>query len=165
MPQLDFTTWIPQLFWLAVTFFALYLLMTFVAMPRVGAVLDARRNRLDADLARAAQLKSEADAVIVAYERALAEARAAAQATVRETTERLEAAAAERQRELAQALAERISAAEREIASAKESALAQINNLATDVAASVTAKLIGTSPDARAVAAAVGSAAAERAVG
>lgn len=163
MPQLDFSTYVPQLFWLAVTFFVLFLLMKAVALPRVGAALDARRNRLDQDLARAAQLKSEAEAVIAAYERALAEARAQAQATVRETTERLEAAAAERQRALASALAERTSAAERDIAAAKERALGEIDGVAVEVAGSLAAKLIGTAPDASKLAAAVGNVVAERA--
>jgi F-type H+-transporting ATPase subunit b len=162
MPQLDFSTYVPQLFWLAVSFFVLFLLMKGLALPRVGAALDARRSRLDQDLARAAQLKSEAEAVIAAYERSLAEARAQAQATVRETTERLDAAAAERQRALASALAERTSAAEREIAAAKERALGEITSVAAEVAGSVAAKLIGAAPDAREVAAAVGAVVAER---
>jgi F-type H+-transporting ATPase subunit b len=165
MPQLDFSTYVPQLFWLAVMFFILFLLMKGVALPRVGAALEARRNRLDDDLARAAQLKAEAEAVIAAYERSLAEARAQAQATVRETTEQLEAAAAARQRELADALAERTRAAEREIAAAKERALEQLDSVAADVAASLAAKLIGISPDRSQVAAAVGAVVAERAAG
>jgi F-type H+-transporting ATPase subunit b len=163
MPQLDFTTWVPQLFWLAIIFFVLFLLMKGVALPQVGAAIDARRNRLDEDLARAARLKSEAEAIIAAYEAALAEARAQAQATIRETTERLEAAAAERQRTLAAALAERTAAAERDIAAAKARALEQINTVAADVAGSLAAKLTGTTPDPRALAAAVDGALAERA--
>jgi F-type H+-transporting ATPase subunit b len=163
MPQLDFTTWLPQIVWLAITFFVLFLLMKGIALPRVAAVLDARRHRLDQDLARAAELKSQAEAVIAAYEKALAEARAQAQATIRETTERIDAAAAERQRELARALTERIRAAERDIAAAKERALAEVRDIAADVAASLTAKLIGVSPDVDEVAAVVGNIVAERA--
>jgi F-type H+-transporting ATPase subunit b len=163
MPQLDFSTWVPQLFWLAITFFVLFLLMKGVALPQVNAALEARRNRLDDDLARAAQLKSEAEAIIAAYEAALAQARAQAQATIRETTERLDAAAAERQRTLAAALAERTAAAERDIVAAKERALAQINTVAAEVAGSLAAKLTGAEPDPRRVAAAVGRAMTERA--
>ena len=162
MPQLDFSTYVPQLFWLAITFFLLFLLMKRIALPRVKAVLDARRDRLDQDLARAAELKSQAEAVIVTYEKALAEARAQAQATIRETAERLDAAAAERQRELARALAERVTAAERDIAAAKERALAEVSGTAVDVARSLTAKLIGLAPDVGEVAAVVGNIVAER---
>ena len=164
MPQLDFSTYVPQIFWLAVTFLVLFLLMKGVALPRVGAALDARQERLDSDLARAADLKAQAEAVIAAYERSLAEARAAAQATIRETTERLEAAAAARQHELASAIAARTRAAERDIVAAKERALADIPTVAAEIAAALSAKLTGRMPDAQAVAAAVGSAVTERAV-
>lgn len=163
MPQLDFSTYVPQLFWLAVTFFILFVLMKGVALPRVGAVLDTRRARLDSDLARAAELKTQAEAVVAAYERSLAAARAEAQATIRETAERLEAAAAARQQELASALAARTSAAERDIAAAKERALAEIPTVAAEVAAALAAKLTGRPPDARTVAAAVSSTMTERA--
>jgi F-type H+-transporting ATPase subunit b len=162
MPQLDFSTYVPQLFWLAVTFFVLFMLMKGLALPRVAAALDARRNRLDADLARAGQLKSEAEAVIAAYEKALADARAQAQATIRETTVQLEAAAAERHRELATALAERIGAAEREITAVKQRALGEINDVAADVAGSVATRLIGVVPESGEVSAAVGRVMAER---
>ena len=163
MPQLDVATFAPQLVWLAISFVVLYILMARVGLPRVGAVLEARRRRLDDDLARAGELRDQAQAVIAAYEAAQADARARAQATIRETTERLAAAAAERQHQLAAALAEQTGAAEREIAAAKERALAEIRILAGDVAASVAAKLTGTVPDGRQVAAAVDAVVAERA--
>jgi F-type H+-transporting ATPase subunit b len=162
MPQLDFSTWTPQLFWLAITFLALFLLMKGVALPQVGAALDARRHRLDEDIARAAQLKSDAEAVIAAYEAALAQARAQAQVTIRETTERLEAAAAERHRALTTALGARIAAAEGDIVAAKERALTEIHAVAADVAGSLAAKLAGAAPDPQTLATAVGGAMAER---
>ena len=83
MPQLDVSTFVPQLFWLAVTFGLLLLLMARVGLPRVGGLIEARRRRVDEDLARAAQLKTEAEAALAAYQEALAKARAEAQAAVK----------------------------------------------------------------------------------
>ena len=105
MPQLEVSTFVPQLVWLAITFVILYLLMARIGLPRVGGVIEARRRRIDDDLARAAQLKSEAEAVLAAYQETLAKARAEAQAAVKETTDRLAAEAAERQRQLSETLA------------------------------------------------------------
>src|SRR5258708_30825054 len=119
MPQLDIATYLPQLFWLAVTFIALYLLMAWVGLPRVGGVLLQRRNRIEGDLEKAAQMRAEAEAAIAAYERALAEARAEAQQTLKETTERLNAEAAERPRHAAGALNAETPAAERRLAQAR----------------------------------------------
>jgi F-type H+-transporting ATPase subunit b len=163
MPQLDIATYVPQLVWLAISFFVLYLLMSRIGLPRVGAAIEARRRRREEDLEHAAQLRREAEAVVAAYERARAGAREQAQATIRETTERLAAAAAEQQRELTAVLTERTASAEREIAAAKQRALGEIRGVAADVAASIAARLIGTSSDQRNIAAAVDRVIAERA--
>jgi F-type H+-transporting ATPase subunit b len=162
MPQLDVTTFVPQLFWLAVTFVALLLLMSRLALPRVGKALDARRQRLDLDLARAAEFRAEAEAVVAAYQKTLAAARAEAQAAMKETAERLAAEAAERQRQLALSLAQDIAAAERRIGAAKERALEDIRGLATEIASLAAVKLTGLPADTRRVEAAVDAALAER---
>ena len=82
MPQLEVSTFVPQLVWLAITFVILYLLMSGIGLPRVGGAIEARRRRVDDDLARAAQLKSEAETVLAAYQQTLSNAREEAQAAV-----------------------------------------------------------------------------------
>ena len=146
MPQLDVSTFVPQLVWLAITFVVLYLLMAKFGLPRVNGAIEARRHRLDDDLARAAQLKAEAEAVLAAYQKTLAEARAEAQATIRETTDRFAAEAAERQRQLAEALAgrQRGRAADRR---GKRARSCRDAGIAADVARSVTEKLTGSAAD------------------
>jgi F-type H+-transporting ATPase subunit b len=155
MPQLDSTTFLPQLFWLAVTFIALYVVMRRLAVPQIWRALEARRQRLDSDLGRAAALKAEAEGVLAAYERALAGARAEAQTTLRQTAERMAAEAAERQRRLAASLAEQVAAAEARIAASKEAALGEIRGVAVDVGQAIVEKLIGTRPSAGRIDAAV----------
>jgi F-type H+-transporting ATPase subunit b len=162
MPQLDPAVFVPQLFWLAATFVLLYLLMQFVAVPQVGRVLEQRRRRLDSDLGRAGELRGEAEAVLAAYEKTVAAARAEAQARLRETAERMAAEAAERQRRLAASLAEQIGAAERRIAASKSEALSQVRDLAADVGRVIVEKLTGAAPEAGRLAAAVEGALAGR---
>jgi F-type H+-transporting ATPase subunit b len=146
MPQLDVETFPSQLFWLAVTFVVLYILMSWIGLPRLSAAIEARRQRREADLARAAQLKSEAEAANAAFQRSMAEARAQAQAVLKETSDRLAAEAAERQRALAVALAEQVNEAERRIAATKQQALAEVRGIAVDVGRSVVEKLTGAAP-------------------
>lgn len=143
MPQLDVTTFPPQLVWLAVTFIVLYAMMAWFGLPRIGGILAARRGRVEGDLEKAGQMKAEAEAVIAAYERALAEARVQAQITIRETLERLNAEAAEHQRHLAQQLASETAAAERRIAATKAAALADLREVAVEVTRAAAARLIG----------------------
>jgi len=155
MPQLDISTFTPQLVWLAIWIVVLYLLMAKLAMPRIARAMEARRRRREDDLARAAHLKAEAEAASAAYQKTLAEARAQAQATIKETSDRLAADAAKQQRALAATLAEQIEAAERRIAATKEQALAEVRGIAVDVGRSVVEKLTGAAPDAAKMAAAV----------
>ena len=147
MPQLDFATYPQQLVWLAITFIVLYLLMSKLGLPRVSGVIEARRKRIDDDLARAEDIKNQAEAAMAAYQRALAEARAQAQAAIRERTEQFAAVAAERQRQLAEALAKHTYEAEQQIVTAKDNAFAEIRNVAVDVARSITEKLTGAATD------------------
>jgi F-type H+-transporting ATPase subunit b len=119
--------------------------------------IDARRQRREEDLARAARLKAEAEEASVAFERTMSQARAEAQAVLKETSDRLAADAAERQRALAAELADRIAAAERQIAATKDEALSEVRGIAIDVGRSVVEKLTGSAPDAAGLAAAVDS--------
>src|SRR3954453_9207392 len=146
MPQLDVETFPSQLFWLAVTFVVLYILMSWIGLPRLSAAIEARRQRREEDLARAAQLKSEAEAANAAFQRSMAEARAQAQAVLKETSDRLAAEAAARQRAPPAALAKQVNEAERRIAATKQQALAEVRGIAVDVGRSVVEKLTGAAP-------------------
>lgn len=163
MPQLDSSTFASQIFWLAITFLALYALMAKVALPKVSAVIMERHSRVEGDLERAAQMKAEAEAVLGAYERSLADARAEAQATLKETMERFSAEASKRQRQAADKLAQETAAAEQRIAEAKAQALADLRAVAVDVARAATRKIAGLEIDETQAAAAVEQVMRERA--
>jgi len=158
MPQLDYHTFVPQLVWLAITFVILYVLMSTIALPKVRAAIEGRRQHLDGDLNRAAALKEEAEATLAAYQKALADARAEAQETLRQMSEKLAAQAAERQHQLSATLAEHIAAAEARIAASKEQALGDIRGIAAEVGSAVVEKLTGATPNPLAVTTAVGHA-------
>jgi F-type H+-transporting ATPase subunit b len=158
MPQLDYHTFVPQLVWLAITFVVLYILMASLGLPKVKAAIEGRRRHLDSDLGRAAALKEEAEAALAAYQKTLADARAAAQDTLRQMSEKLAADAAARQHPLSETLAEQIAAAEARIAAGKDQALADIRGIASDVGSAVVTKLTGAAPNPLAMTNAVGHA-------
>ena len=155
MPQLDPTTFATQIFWLVITFGALYAILSRVALPRVADILAARRKKIDGDLDAAATLKSEAESVLKAYEKAMADARAQAQATLRQAAEDLAADAATKNAALSERLNREIKAAEERIAAVKNRAVDQISEIAGAAAGQATARLIGRAPDANAVRVAV----------
>src|SRR3546814_14500739 len=75
LPQLDPATFATQLFWGAVAFVALYLLMSRVALPRVAAVIEERGGRIGEDLDKAAQFNREAEEARAQYAKATADPR------------------------------------------------------------------------------------------
>jgi len=143
MPQLDVATFPSQIFWLIISFAVLYVLMAKLAVPKLGGIVEERRGRIDGDLEKAGQMKAEAEAVIAAYEKALADARHQAQLTMKETSDRLAAVAAERQHQANAAIAQRTAAAEQSIASAKAAAMGNLRSLAVDVARAAASRLTG----------------------
>ena len=143
MPQLDFSTFAPQLIWLAITFIGLYLLMAKVALPGIATVLEERRDRVANDLDQAEQFKRDTDAAIAAYEQALAEARAKAHEIAGATRDKLSAEIeAERQRVEA-TIADKTAEADAAIRGAKEQALGEIGNVASETAEAIVKELVG----------------------
>src|SRR5262245_56725828 len=84
-PPFDKTTFASQLVWLAVFFVALYVIISRLAIPRIGGIVAARRDRVEGDLAEANRLKDQSDAALRTYEKSLADAHARGQALASET--------------------------------------------------------------------------------
>ena len=79
MPQLDFSTFSNQIFWLVVTLVVIYFILSRIALPRIGGALGDRAGTITNDLVEAEELKQRALEAEQAYEKALADARAEAQ--------------------------------------------------------------------------------------
>jgi len=158
MPQLNPIDWGPQLVWLLLTFGVLYLLMVYVALPRIGSVIEARATRIAADLATAEKLRRETEEAIAAYEQALAEAKQKAHAIVEEGRVKLKAETAADRARLEKDLAKKSAEAEARIDKAKASAMKDVSAVAADVATDIVRRLIGIAPAKAEVEKAVGTA-------
>jgi F-type H+-transporting ATPase subunit b len=146
MPQLNPLDWGPQLIWLLITFGILYVLMLKVALPRIGAVIEARADRIAKDLAEADRLRRQTEEAIAAYEQTLAEAKQKAHAIIDEGRAKLKAESAAERARLDAELAERGAEAETRINAAKTAAMRDVNEVAANVAADIMRKLIGIAP-------------------
>lgn len=162
MPQLKTETYSSQVFWLVVAFIVLYWLNSRVGLPAVGAVLEARRERIDGDLDQASALKTQAEQVKAEFEKALAAADAEAKRALAEATDAVKAQTAQRQAELTAQLDARMREAEQSIADAKQAALASVRDVAADITAAAAAKVSGIQLDAQTAAGAVDAAMRER---
>ena len=143
LPQLDIATWPSQLFWLVVLFGAGYLVMAKIVTPRIGAVLEERRQTVDGDLEKARAASVNAAKIRADYESDLEKARIEAaefaKQAAMEATKKAEAADAK----TAKKLAEKVGAAEAKLAEAKTSAMANLNDVAAEAAMAAVASLAG----------------------
>ncbi len=154
-PPFDSSTFASQLVSLVIAFVALYVIVSRIALPKVGGVIEARQKAIDGDLAAAQKLKDESDAALKAYESELAAARARAQAIGSETRDRMNAAAEAERKTLEERLAAKLAEAEKAIASTRASAMSNVRGIAADAAAAIVQQLTGKAPDANAVNSAV----------
>jgi F-type H+-transporting ATPase subunit b len=154
-PPFQKDTFASQLVSLLIAFVALYLIVSRIALPRVGSVLDARANTIEGDLADAQKLKDESDGALKAYESELAAARGRAQAIGTETREKLNAAADVERKTLEEKLAVKLADAEKTIASTRETAMSNVRGIAADAASAIVQRLTGLQPDAQSVNSAV----------
>jgi len=154
-PPFQKDTFASQLVSLVIAFVALYLIVSKLALPRVGGVLDARQNTIDGDLADAQRLKDESNGALKAYESELAAARSRAQAIGAETREKLNAASEAERKTLEDRLAAKLTDAEKTIASTRDAAMSNVRGIATDAAAAIVQRLTGIAPDGASVGQAV----------
>ncbi|MGH1424145.1 MAG: F0F1 ATP synthase subunit B' [Pseudooceanicola sp.] len=154
MPQLDFSSFPNQIFWLVVTLVVIYLVLSRVALPRIGAVLAQRAGAITSDIAAAEDLKRKAVEAEAAYDKALADARVEASRIVAdakaEIQAELDAATAKADAEISAKSAE----SEKAIGEIRANAVESVRTVAKDAAAEIVSTL-GFKADAKKIDAAV----------
>jgi F-type H+-transporting ATPase subunit b len=165
MPQLDFANplTISQVVWLAVIFFALYLLLSRWALPQVASVLEDRAKKISADLEAAGIAKAQSEAALVEMKITTAKAQAEAMAQVNAAVDAAKAEAAVHAVASNAKLEAQLAAAETRIAAARAAAVGALHEVATTTTGDLFSRLSGFSPDPAAIDSAVGRALAARA--
>jgi F-type H+-transporting ATPase subunit b len=143
MPQLHIQDFAPQLVWLAIMFVALYFIMSRLALPEIGKVLEDRKARVEGDLAEAARLRDAPDAAISGYEQALAAARTRAQGIARASRETMNAEIEKHRAEIDAQIGSRMADAESRITSLKDAAIEHVGEIAADTAEALVARFTG----------------------
>ncbi|NRB00499.1 MAG: F0F1 ATP synthase subunit B' [Rhodobacteraceae bacterium] len=160
LPQLDFSTFPNQIFWLVITLIAIYLILDRVALPRIAAVLAERSGTITNDLAAAEDLKLKAEEAEAAYNKALADARSEAQKIAAEARAEVQAELDKAMAKADAEIAARAAESESKIAEIRDGAADAVVDVAKEAAAAVVSALGG-----KADAGAIDAAVAERAKG
>ncbi|WP_046866481.1 ATP synthase subunit B [Microvirga massiliensis] len=154
-PPFETETYGVQLLWLAITFGALYVVLSKIVLPQLSGIIENRRSTIARDLDEAAAMKTRAEQAGVAYEKSLSEAKARAQKLAQETHDRLTAETEAKQKVVEADLAERMAEAEATITSRKANAMGNVRAIALDTATAIVEHITGRAPAPKAVEAAL----------
>ena len=141
MPQLDFSTFPNQIFWLVVTLVVIYLILSKVALPRIASVLAELQGTITNDIAAAEELKQKATEAEAAYEKALADARAEAGQIAAEAKASMQAEVDEAMKKADAEIAARTAESEARIDEIRAGAIEAIQSVAQDTAKEVVSAL------------------------
>ena len=142
-PPFDPSTFASQILWFAITFAVLYVVMSRVAIPQIGSILDKRQARIDGDLKEAERLRGETDKAVAAYETALATARKNAHGIAEETRASIKADLDGKRKVVEDDLSKKVAEAESRISKNKADALGRVGEIASDTAAALVTQLTG----------------------
>lgn len=154
MPQLDFSTFPNQIFWLVVTLVVIYLVLSRIALPRIGAVLAERSGTITNDIAAAEELKQKAVEAEAAYQQALADARTQAGAIVADAKAEIQSDLDVEIKKADAQIAAKAAESEKAIAEIRDGAVKSVTQVAKDTAKELVAAMGGTA-DAKTITAAV----------
>lgn len=142
-PPFKAETFPGQIFWLAITFALLFVVLWRVAVPRIGGTLADRKTRIASELERAETDRRAAEATSAAYETSMIEARTKARAMAEQTRERVIADVG-REEAVADAQAgEAVAKAEARLNQLRADAKVHIAQAAQDAAAAIVTRLTG----------------------
>jgi len=147
LPQLDFSTYPSQIFWLFIAFIILYFIYSKKTLPEISATIENRHNQVDGDLDTATKLKEEADGVQAAYEEILSKARADASDIFKKTEDKIKDKTEKKMADFRERSHTLTQDTEAEVAKAKDDAMGDMQSIAAEVASIAAEKIVGISPD------------------
>jgi F-type H+-transporting ATPase subunit b len=147
LPQLDFTTYTPQIFWMFVFFALLYFIFSKKTLPDISGTIENRKNHIQSDLEAAEKLTGEADSVHDDYQENLAGSQNAASKTIQDMEGQMKTKAEKAMDDFRQRSEDEIKNAEERIMAAKQAAMGEMNQIVTEVTAEAVEKILGQSPD------------------
>lgn len=142
MPQFDANFFTSQFFWAVFSFLVLLGLLMKYVLPALGEILDERGNKIAKDISSAEAQRKEAEEMLAKYKQDLASANQEAVKVVEEARVTANSLKEKALSELDEELAKKKASALEEIEQLKRQTMAEISDLAIDVAMLATEKLV-----------------------
>ena len=148
LPQFELQYWGGQIVWLLLIFIVLYTLMSRVFIPRLRAVKDTRAETIASAVAEARRVQDEADAQATSARAEIEQARARARSVAAEAKAMANAEFAARQAEADARIADQLATAETRIRGLRDTAMANVGDIAVETAGAMVQRLTGTAASA-----------------
>jgi len=133
MPQLDFSTFLPQIFWLFLSLSILYLILSRYALPRISDVIEERKDIIAHDIDKAKEYSLDTDKAIEDLNLKIAEARSQSQQMINNSLLEIKNSNELKKNKLFEDIKSDVSAAEKVIYENKDLALKDITNVGEDL--------------------------------
>ena len=134
MPQLDFSTFLPQIFWLFISLSFLYIVLSRYALPRVSDVIEERKDIIAQDIDSAKEYSEESKKTTEELNLKLSEAKVSSQNLINKSLQDIKEDNEIKKSSLIKEINNEISEAEGAIKEKKENALDEISTISESLA-------------------------------
>ncbi len=141
MPQLDFSVFPSQFFWLAINFFLMLLIFGKFVLPKTAEMINLRKQKIDGDLEKAAEIKKQVETALEKYNKALSDANYKAGVSLQKTKDELNETIRCKQADLEAKLQAEVKACEDKIEASKKRALQKVDDMAAEMSVEILGKL------------------------
>jgi F-type H+-transporting ATPase subunit b len=155
MPQLDTEFWISQIFWLAITFSILFVLLSKVILPKISANLETRKSLILENISNAEKKREESESKIKEYNEIIEKCKNEAKSLLNQAKEKMMKDINLKKKALEKDLFSEIQKAEMEIQEFKDKAPERINKIAIETSADLLQQLISTNVNSSSISAIV----------
>ena len=142
MPQLDTEFWISQIFWLAITFSILFVLLSKLILPKISANLETRKSLILENISTAEKKREESESKIKEYNEIIEKCKNEAKSLINQAREKLMKDISIKKEALEKDISNEIKKAEMEIKEFKDQAPEKINKIAIETSTDLLQQLI-----------------------
>lgn len=142
IPQLDFSAFPNQIFWLVVFLFVIFLVVRSVAIPRIGQIVSQREKRIQTDLDDARKLSEKIEGLENSIADTLAEAKRYSEGKASETRNEILAMQNRALEEAEVTVRAEVEEAEKRIEAIQEEALTNVRAIANDAAVEIVNQIV-----------------------
>tara|TARA_B100001287_G_scaffold34440_1_gene24452 strand:- start:725 stop:1315 length:591 start_codon:yes stop_codon:yes gene_type:complete len=143
MPQLNPEFWISQIFWLTLTFGALYIILSKLILPKISANLELRKSQIEENIEAAEKQRESSETKLKEYDEIIFKTKLEAKNIFKDSRDKVLKDINSKKEVLDNQIDEEIKKVEQEIELLRKSAPEKINKIAIETSSEIVKKLIG----------------------